>query len=147
MRRRLKPLFLLLYNPSRGMAEVAAAAPYVVGTALALLATFVYRALLSRDLSHGLAGVNNRPGQPGMVWPVAFMIIRSMSRLAASASPVFFLLVIFVPACVFAANLIDRRASFGVRLRQEYAPLVSCALYGWAAAHLLMMIPAALIYQ
>src|SRR5205085_9393208 len=61
MRRRLKPLFLLLYNPSRGMAEVAAAAPYVVGTALALLA--------------------------------------------------------------------------------------SCALYGWAAAHLLMMIPAALIYQ
>jgi tetratricopeptide (TPR) repeat protein len=79
--------------------------------------------------------------------PVFSLFGNFISRLAASASPIFFIIVIFVPACIFAANLIDRRASFSVRLRQEYAPLVSCALYGWAAAHLLMIVPALMSYQ
>src|SRR5205807_9223920 len=83
----------------------------------------------------------------GLVSPVIFLIGQFISRLAASASPIFFLIVIFVPACIFAANLIDRRASFSVRLQQEYAPLLSCALYGWTAAHLLMTVPALAVYQ
>jgi tetratricopeptide (TPR) repeat protein len=147
MRPRLKLLLLLLYSPARGMTEIAAAAPYVFGAILALLATFLYRDLLSHDLLNSFAALNNRPGRPGMMWPMIFIIARFVSRLAASCSPIFFLLVIFVPACLFAAGLVDRRGSFSVRLRQEYAPLVSCALYGWAAAHLLMAVPAALIYQ
>ncbi|HKP86799.1 MAG TPA: tetratricopeptide repeat protein, partial [Blastocatellia bacterium] len=64
-----------------------------------------------------------------------------------SASPLFFLLVVFVPACLLAASLITRRASFRVLLRQEYAPLASCTLYGWAAAHLIMLIPLLLAYR
>jgi tetratricopeptide (TPR) repeat protein len=147
MRPRLKPLITLLYNPSRAMAEIASAAPYVFGAILALLATFLYRDILSRDLLQSFAAMNNRPARPGLALPLIFIIGRFMSRQAASASPIFFLIVIFVPACILAANLIDRRASFSVRLRQEYAPLVSCALYGWATAHLLMMVPAAIIYQ
>jgi tetratricopeptide (TPR) repeat protein len=147
MRLRLKPLLTLLYNPSRGMAEIAAAAPYIFGALLALLATFLYRDILSRDLLRSFAAMNARPSQPGMVAPVIFLFGRFLSRLAASASPVFFLIVVFTPACILAANLLDRRASFSVRLRQEYAPLVSCVLYAWAAANLLMIIPAALIYQ
>src|SRR2546423_3153465 len=147
MRLRLKPLLTLLYNPARGMAEIAAAPPYVFGALLALLATFLYRDILSHDLLRTFAAISNRPSQPGMVAPVIVLFARFLSRLAASASPVFFLIVIFTPACILAANLLDRRASFSVRLRQEYAPLLSCVLYGWAAAHLLMTIPAALIYQ
>lgn len=147
MRSRLKPLLTLLYNPARGMAEVAAAAPYVFGAILALLATYLYRDILSRDLMQSLSAVNSRPARPGMALPLIFLIGQFLTRLAASASPIFFLIVIFVPACIFAASLIDRRASFTVRLRQEYAPLVSGALYAWTTAHLLMIVPAALIYQ
>jgi tetratricopeptide (TPR) repeat protein len=129
------------------MAEIAAAAPYVFGAILALLVTFLYRDILSRDLLQSFSAMNNRPARPGMALPLIFLIGQFISRLAASASPIFFIIVIFVPACIFAASLIDRRASFSVRLRQEYAPLVSCALYGWAAAHLLMTVPALMLYQ
>ncbi|MEN3335798.1 MAG: hypothetical protein V7641_5163 [Blastocatellia bacterium] len=147
MRPRLKPLITLLYNPSRAMAEIAAAAPYIFGTILAFLATFLYRDILSRALLQSIPTTITRPIRPGLMSPAISLFDNFISRLAASASPVFFLIVIFVPACIFAANLIDRRASFSVRLRQEYAPLVSCALYGWTAAHLLMIVPALMIYQ
>lgn len=147
MRPRLKPLITLLYNPSRAMAEIAAAAPYLFGTILAFLATFLYRDILSRALLQSIPTTNTRAIRPGLMPPALSLFDNLISRLAASASPIFFLIVIFVPACIFAANLIDRRASFSVRLRQEYAPLVSCALYGWTAAHLLMTVPALMIYQ
>jgi len=62
-------------------------------------------------------------------------------------SPVLFLIVVFVPACLLATSVIHRRASFSVLLRQEYAPLTSCVLYGWAAAHLMMLIPAMLLFK
>ncbi|HET9530835.1 MAG TPA: tetratricopeptide repeat protein, partial [Blastocatellia bacterium] len=45
------------------------------------------------------------------------------------------------------ANLVHRRASFGVMFRQEYAPVASCVFYAWAAAHIMMLIPAWLIYD
>jgi tetratricopeptide (TPR) repeat protein len=147
MRLRLKALLTLFYQPSRGMADIAAASPYVFGAILALLATFLYRDILSRGLQQSFSAVSHQPARPGLLLPAVLLFGSFFSRLAASASPVFFLMVIFVPACLLAANLIDRRASFGVRLRQDYAPLVSCALYGWAAAHLLMVVPALLIYQ
>ena len=60
MRSRLKPLITLLYNPSRALAEIAAAAPYVFGAILALLATFLYRDILSRALLQSFSAMNNR---------------------------------------------------------------------------------------
>lgn len=147
MRLRLNPLLTLLYNPSRGMAEIAVATPYIFGALLALLATVLYRDILSRDLLQNFAEINHRPARPGLVWVLIFLVSQFLGRLMASATPLFFLIVIFVPACILAANLLDRRASFIVRLRQEYAPLVSCALYAWAAAHLLMIIPALVTYE
>jgi len=147
MRLRLKPLLTLLYHPARGMADIAAAAPYVFGAILALLSTYLYRDILSRDLQHSITAINSQPAHPGLLSPAITLFGNFFSRLAASASPLFFLMVIFVPACLLAGNLIDRRASFSVRLRQEYAPLVSCALYAWATAHLLMTVPALVTYQ
>ncbi|MFL6214112.1 MAG: tetratricopeptide repeat protein [Blastocatellia bacterium] len=144
---RLKWLLMLIYNPARGMARIAAAAPYVFGALLALLATVLYSDVLNRQSLQEYAAMVNSPRPRGVMWPVIFLTIHFVSRLAASASPLAFLTVIFVPACVFAANLIDRRASFMVRLRQDYAPTVSCALYAWAMAQLLMIVPALTIYQ
>lgn len=123
------------------MSEIGAGAPYIVGAALALVATTVYRDILNRSLWQA---INSRPSAPGLFAPFIVFIFRS---IIASASPLFFLIVVFVPACLFAASLIEKRASFTVLLRQEYASLVSCALYSWAAAHLMMLVPALVIYQ
>lgn len=123
------------------MSEIGAGAPYLFGAALALIAATVYRDTLSRAFWQY---VHNRPSAPGM-FPSVFALLVKM--ISASASPLFFLIVVFVPACLFAASLIEKRASFTMLLRQEYAPLVSCALYGWAAAHLVMLVPALAVYQ
>jgi hypothetical protein len=141
MHSRLTPLLKLFYNPLRAMSEIGAGAPYLFGAVLALVATTIYRDILSRAFWQY---INNRPSAPGMVSPILVLLVKMIS---ASASPLFFLIVVFVPACLFAASLIEKRASFTVLLRQEYAPLVSCALYGWAAAHLIMFVPALALYQ
>lgn len=129
------------------MTEIAAGAPYIFGAMLALFATFLYRDVLSRELWQILRAFNNQPASPGLASPFLKLLGHLAERIIASASPLFFLLVVFVPMCLFAASLIERRASFSVLLRQEYAPLASCALYAWAAAHLIMLIPALMIYQ
>jgi tetratricopeptide (TPR) repeat protein len=147
MRSRLRPLFTLLYNPAQAMTEIAAGAPYLVGTLLALLATIVYREVLGREFAATFHAFNNRPASPSLTGPLFVILGHITQQIIANATPLFFLLAVFVPASLFAASLIERRASFSVLLRQEYAPLASCTLYAWAAAHLMMIIPALAVYQ
>ena len=145
MRSRLKPLLKLFYNPLQAMTEISAGAPYLVGAALALLATFAYYELLSGRLSKMIAAFS-RERSLGLFAPVILFIYRVVVGMIGHAGPVLFLIVVFVPACLFAASLIHLRASFSVLLRQEYAPLASCALFGWTAAHLIMLIPASFMF-
>jgi tetratricopeptide (TPR) repeat protein len=146
MRSRLTPLLKLFYNPLQAMTEISARAPYVAGAALALFATFAYYELLSGRLRWMIAGFL-RERSMGLLAPIILLAYQVVVGMIRDASPVLFLTVVFVPACLFAASVVHRRASFSVLLRQEYAPLASCALYGWAAAHLVMVIPATLMFQ
>src|SRR6266550_3026139 len=145
MRSRLTPLLKLFYNPLQAMTEISAGAPYLVGAVLALLATFAYYELLSGRLLKMIAAFS-RERSMGLFAPFILFIYRAVLGMIGHAGPVLFLIVVFVPACLFAASLIHRRASFSVLLRQEYAPLASCALFGWTAAHLIMLIPATLMF-
>jgi tetratricopeptide (TPR) repeat protein len=146
MRSRLAPLIKLLYRPAEAMTELAVAAPYWFGAALSLITTFIYYDVLSGQFAAFIASLFSAPG-PGLATPGLVMFSRLISRLMATASPVIFLAIIFIPACVLAASLIERRASFTVLLRQEYAAIATCGLYGWAAAHLVMLIPALILYN
>lgn len=146
MRSRLTPLIKLFYNPLQAMIEISAGAPYVAGAALALLATFAYYDLLSGNLARIVAAFS-RQRSMGLAAAFLLMVYRVVVGMISHVSPVLFLVVVFAPACLLATSLIHRRASFSVLLRQEYAPLTSCALYAWAAAHLMMLIPAALFFQ
>jgi len=146
MRSRLTLLIKLFYNPLQAMIEISAGAPYVVGAALALLATFAYYELLSGRLL-GIIVAFSRERSMGMVARFILIVYHAVGGIIGHASPVLFLIVVFVPACLLATSVIHRRASFSVLLRQEYAPLTSCALYGWAAAHLMMLIPAVFLFQ
>ena len=146
MRSRLKPLIKLFYNPLQAMTEISAEAPYVTGAVLALLATFAYYELLSGGLLRS-AALFSRQRTPGVAAPFILIVFNIVRGILGHVSPVLFLIVVFVPACLLATSLIHRRASFSVLLRQEYAPLTSCVLYGWAAAHFMTLIPAVLLFQ
>jgi tetratricopeptide (TPR) repeat protein len=146
MRSRVTPLLKLFYNPLQAMVEISAGAPYVFGAALALLATFAYYELLSGGLVTTTARIGSQRA-PGLVAPIILIVYRVVRGMIGYASPILFLMVVFVPACLLAASVIHRRASFSVLLRQEYASLASCTLYSWAAAHLMMLIPAVLLFS
>jgi tetratricopeptide (TPR) repeat protein len=136
-------LIRLFYNPLQALAAIGERAPYFAGAALALASGFLYYTLPSGELAQLLSGLRNNGRGPasGVVMVYLFRLV--MSGLA----PVLFLAAIFVPAALLSASLVDRRSSFRVLLNQEYAPLVSAILYCWAAAHLLMLIPAWLLFQ
>jgi tetratricopeptide (TPR) repeat protein len=147
MRSRLTPLAKLFYNPLQAMADLAAHTPYFAGTALALISTFLYYSVLSGMLQRMLSSLGNEQDAPGLFAPFILFGYRIILGTVSSAPPVFFVVVVFVPACVLAASVIERRASFSVMLRQEYAALASCALYSWAVAHLLMFMLALLMFK
>jgi tetratricopeptide (TPR) repeat protein len=128
------------------MVEIAAGAPYVVGAMLALLATFAYYELLSGRLAKMIA-LLGRDRSTGLAAPVILFLYHVVGGMLGHISPILFLVVVFVPACLLATSVIHRRASFSVLLRQEYAPLASCTLYAWAAAHFVMVIPALFLFD
>lgn len=146
MRSRLTPLAKLFYNPLQAMADLAASAPYFAGTALALFSTFLYNSVLTGRLQKMVWSFGN-DNAPGLFGPFILLSYRVIREIIASAPPVFFIIVVFVPACVLAASVVERRASFSVMLRQEYAALASCALYSWSVAHLLMFVLALLMFK
>src|SRR5262245_56744019 len=139
MRSKLSPLIKLWYSPAQGMTELAGQSPYVAGAILAFAASFTYGVVLSGELSVLLSAGRNGVGV-GSPW----LFVQVTRRFMSCLSPLLFLSVVFTPACLAAANLLDRRSSFGVLLRQEYAPFVSAVLYSWAAAHLIMLVAAGL---
>ena len=127
MRSRLTPLVKLFYNPLQAMSEISAGAPYFAGAGLALLTTFAYHELLSGQLAR-MIGIFSRQRAAGLVAPFLLLAMRVIVGIISDASPVLFLAVVFVPACLLAASLLYRRASFSVLLRQEYGQLSSCEL-------------------
>ncbi len=140
---RLKLLFKILYNPLQAMEELRLVAPYFWGAMLALVATFLYYDALNGELRVLLSPIINHEPRPNSV----VLFIHIFSLIAGSAAPIIFLGAVFIPACLFAANLLERRSSFGVLLRRQYAPLASCVFYSWAAAHVIMLIPALLMFD
>jgi tetratricopeptide (TPR) repeat protein len=63
----------------------------------------------------------------------------TFSLIFTSIMPLLFIAVLFVPAAALVANLFERRASFGLIIRQEYAALASATFYAWAAANLVAL--------
>lgn len=67
-----------------------------------------------------------------------------ISVLFQSAGLILLLALAFVPACMVVANLLEKRGSFGIVLRQEYASFASAVFYAWATANLIAL-PLALV--
>jgi tetratricopeptide (TPR) repeat protein len=121
----LRPLLLMFYAPARGMAEVRDRVPLGQAALLALLLQVAHTVYAQwREL----AGAALRSGP----WA-------TVSAVLASAGYMLLIALVFVPAAILLANLFERRASFGLVLRQEYAPTTATAFYALAAASLLAL--------
>jgi tetratricopeptide (TPR) repeat protein len=113
---------MMFYAPARGMSEVRDRAPLAPAMLLALLAQVGYvvytqwRFLSPAFALHG----------PSL----------ALSLLFSCVLPLLVIAVIFVPLAALIANLFERRASIGIVIRQEYAPLAATTFYAWAAANL-----------
>src|SRR5918999_2503849 len=121
----LKPLPLMFYAPRRGMAAVRDRAPLCAAALLALAAQSGYELFTQWPyLAQGFA----------LSAPLtAFSILR------CAAGELLLLALAFVPLLVLFANLFERRGSYGLVLRQEYAPVASCVFYAWTVAHLVAL--------
>jgi len=135
MRSLFTPLVKIFYNPAQAMSDLRDRTHYVAGALFAIATSFAYFLAL------------NRVPQRATFDPILHTQLDLRFMIGASISPILFLAVVFVPACLLAANLIDRRSSFGALLRQEYAPMASCILYSWAASHMIMLIPALVLFD
>jgi tetratricopeptide (TPR) repeat protein len=142
MRSKFAPLIKLLYKPFEAMAELRANAPFIAAILFATTATFLYYSLLNGWLLSFLQSLVNgsRRGRSAL-------FIYFFSLVTQSVTPVVFLAVIFIPACLLAANLFEQRSSFRLLLSQEYAPLATCIFYSWTITHLVMLIPAIFFMQ
>jgi tetratricopeptide (TPR) repeat protein len=118
----LRPLLMMFYAPARGMSEVRERSPLPAAMLLALLSQVGYVAYT----------------QWRFITPVFMLRGPSVafSLIFSSVLPLLFIAVIFVPATALVANLFERRASFGLIIRQEYAPLAATTFYAWTAANL-----------
>ncbi|MGB8509351.1 MAG: tetratricopeptide repeat protein [Pyrinomonadaceae bacterium] len=129
----MRPFIKMFYAPARAMAEVRDRAPLL---ASALLAFVTYGAYLlyvfwpylfdaEEVVHHGFAGFGS------VAWK--------------AASDLLFTAIVFVPVVVFVSNMLERRASFGLALQQEYAPVASVILCARAMASLMALPFAALV--
>jgi tetratricopeptide (TPR) repeat protein len=117
----LRLLLMMFYAPARGMSEVRDRSPLAQALLLALVAQAAY---VFYALWPDLSGVFARRG-PSVLWAVLFQSVFTL----------LFIAVIFVPTAALLANLFERRASFGLVIRQEYAPLTSTIFYAWTASN------------
>ena len=119
----LRPLLLMFYAPARGMALVRDRAPLGPAFLLALAAQCCVLLYVLGPLF--------TLGEFARIGPRAALAI-----FWSSAQSVLFVAIVFVPLLIFVANLFDRRGSFGVALRQEYAAAASAVFYARTAASL-----------
>ena len=118
----LRPLLMMFYAPARGMSEVRERSPLAAAMLLALLSQVGYVAYTQWHFINQIF-VLNAPS-------VAFSLILS------SILQLLLIAVILVPVMALVANLFERRASFSLVIRQEYASLASTTFYALTAANL-----------
>src|SRR5689334_10238149 len=113
----LRPLAMMFYAPARGMSEVRDRSPIGFSLLLALLAEIGYVFFTQWEILNPVLALHG---------PTIFFSI-----LFECVLPLLFIAIIFVPSLALLCNLFERRGSFGLVIRQEYAALASTVFYAW----------------
>ncbi len=143
----LSLLFGLLWRPTASVRRLRDRAPVGFAIGAAWLATFLYFVVAVALIGYAQGG---RWGEGGLVGVEFESWLQSLSGTATSAAiwammVTLFVAVVYVPCAILIANLFERRASFSLVIREEYASVVSCALLSLAVSLLATLPPAILI--
>src|SRR5499433_1281488 len=143
----LRLLFGLLWQPITATQRLRERAPVAFAVSAAWLMTFLYLVVAAQLFDHAQGGrliedvLNGGETESGLL---------ALSGTLTSAATravmvVLFVAVVYVPFAILIANLFERRASFSLVIREEYAPVVSCSLLSLAVSLLVTLGPAILI--
>jgi tetratricopeptide (TPR) repeat protein len=120
-------LIELIWHPMSGMERLRSRAPVLVSILAAWVATIAYTMFVLRLPRRVSPFSLVSQAAPGVLW------LRDLSSaVTSSLMVVLFISVIYVPLAVLVANLIEKRGSFSIILREEFAPAVACILASWA---------------
>ncbi len=132
----------LLWHPLAALKGLRDRAPFGVAVLAAWLATVLYA------IAAAVLGSYAQSGRlftlPVMRTP-QFWLSNIYGGAWNAAMLVLFIGALYVPFAVLLANWFERRASFTLVLREEYAALASCALAALAVSLLVTLLPAAVI--
>jgi tetratricopeptide (TPR) repeat protein len=142
----LRLLFGLLWQPISATQRLRERAPVAFAVFAAGFIAFLYSVVSSALVEYAQGGQwNNEILTGGEVGEGFQALLGTLTSAAMTAvMVVLFVAVIYVPFAILIANLFERRASFSLVIREEYAPVVSCTLLSLTAA-LLVALPAAVI--
>ncbi len=145
----LRLLFGLLWQPLTAMRKLRDRAPVGFALGVAWLTMLIYALIAPTLIEYAQGGGRLRPvARSALVMPVGVIEVwfGQISRAAmASAMIVLFVAVIYVPFTILVANLFERRASFSLVIREEYASTVSCTLSALTISLLVTLLPAMVI--
>ncbi len=122
----LRLLLMVFYAPGRGLREVRDRASLASAGLVAVITHALFFLTITVIYLRYLAN----PRSFGTVFSVILQAAGSLVVIA----------LVFCPLTLFLANLFERRASFRLRLQQEYAPLAATMFYALAASSLLATI-------
>ncbi|MGE0127148.1 MAG: tetratricopeptide repeat protein [Blastocatellales bacterium] len=140
----LRLLFGLLWQPITAVKRLRERSPAAFAVAVAWLMTFLYRVIASALVDYAQEGRWSGEVFTGGEVGSSFQALSGTLTSAAMTAVmvVLFVAVVYAPFAILIANLFERRASFSLVIREEYAPVVSCTLLSLTAA-LLVTLPAA----
>ena len=113
---------MIFYAPGRGLREVRDRASLAPAALVALIAHAIFFFCITLLYLGYLAS----PRNPSTIFSVILQSAGSMVIIA----------LVFCPLSLFLSNLFERRASFRLRLQQDYAPLAATMFYALTASSL-----------
>lgn len=142
----LRLLFGLLWSPITAIKRLRDRSPVAFAVSAAWLMTFLYRASASALIDYAQEGRWSEDIFTGNEVESGFQLLSGDLTTAAmmAVMVVLFVSVVYAPCAILIANLFERRASFSLVIREEYAPVVSCSLLSLTVS-LLVTLPAAVL--
>lgn len=139
----LRLLVELLWQPLAALRQLRDRAPVGFAVVTAWLVAILYALVGALVVEYAQGGGGRALGGQSVLGAV--LVGNLFSTMMAAAMIVLFVAVIYVPFVILLANLFERRASFSLVLREEYAATASCTLLSLAIALLVTLLPALII--
>ena len=144
----LRLLLDLLWQPAAATRRIRDRAPVAFAFFVAWLLTTIYflaSVMLFFYAASGDARSLSVAGRGELTGPPSLGVFGLKSAAMSGLLTVLFIAAIYTPTAILLAGMWERRGSFSLVLREEYAATAVCILLSWAASLLVALLPLMLI--